>query len=91
VWDIYSAFTRSEDYSGVGKSYVNVYVQSKPKEDQEAVVDIDPNDAEVEMAATKIQASFKGFQARKKLKEVGAGECWHVVFKTDSAERKTLI
>ena len=76
--------------SGVGKSYVDVCVQSQPKED-EAVVDVDLNDAEVDKAATKIQASFKGFQARKKLKEVGMGEGGHVVFKTDSAERKTLV
>ncbi|KAJ8315978.1 hypothetical protein KUTeg_005992 [Tegillarca granosa] len=40
---------------------------SKPDEEEE--VDIDLNDPEVEKAAVKIQAGFKGFQARKEIKK----------------------
>lgn len=38
-----------------------------PAEEEE--VDIDLDDPEVGKAAEKIQASFRGFQTRKKLKE----------------------
>merc|ERR1712203_1261330 len=39
------------------------------KEANEEAIDIDLNDPEVEAAATKIQAGFKGHRARKDLKE----------------------
>nr|XP_022325722.1 abnormal spindle-like microcephaly-associated protein homolog isoform X2 [Crassostrea virginica] len=39
------------------------------KEEEEEEVDIDLNDPEVEQAALKIQAGFKGFQARKEIKD----------------------
>ena len=46
--------------------YYHIYVQVKPKEE---VIDIDLTDPEVEKAAVKIQAGFKGYQARKSLNE----------------------
>ena len=50
--------------------YYPWYVQAP----EEEVIDIDLNDPEVEKAATKIQAGFKGFMARKQLQEsVGEG------------------
>ncbi|XP_022325722.2 uncharacterized protein LOC111125839 isoform X3 [Crassostrea virginica] len=42
-------------------------VEKKKEEEEE--VDIDLNDPEVEQAALKIQAGFKGFQARKEIKD----------------------
>ena len=39
--------------------------QDLSKGDNEEEIDIDLNDPDVEKAAVKIQASFKGFQARK--------------------------
>lgn len=36
---------------------------------EEEEIDIDLNDPEVEKAAVKIQAGFKGFKARKEVKE----------------------
>lgn len=41
----------------------------KGKEEEEEV-DIDLNDPEVEAAAVKIQAGFKGFKARQEVKEL---------------------
>ena len=38
---------------------------TRPKSGAEEEVDIDLNDPDVEAAAIKIQASFKGFQTRK--------------------------
>ena len=43
--------------------HIFVYVQAEPKEE---VIDIDLTDPEVEKAAVKIQAGFKGYKARKK-------------------------
>ena len=40
-----------------------------PKETEEEIVDIDLDDPEVERAATKIQAGFKGHQTRKEMRE----------------------
>ncbi|XP_013421752.1 Purkinje cell protein 4-like protein 1 [Lingula anatina] len=39
-------------------------------EEEEEEIDIDLNDPEVEKAATKIQAGFKGMKARKNVKAV---------------------
>ena len=51
----------------VVQSYnIRIYIQAEPKEE---VIDIDLNDPEVEKAAIKIQAGFKGYQARKSLTE----------------------
>ena len=41
---------------------------AKPEADEE--VDIDLNDPEVAAAATKIQAGFRGFKARKEVEEL---------------------
>lgn len=43
------------------------------EEAQEEEIDIDLNDPEVEKAATKIQASFKGHKARKEVKALKVG------------------
>lgn len=43
--------------------------EQETKQDEEEEVDIDLNDPEVEKAAVKIQAGFKGFQARKEIKK----------------------
>ncbi|XP_046353040.1 FK506-binding protein 5-like isoform X5 [Haliotis rufescens] len=44
------------------------------EETQEEEIDIDLNDPEVEKAATKIQASFKGHKARKEVKALKGSE-----------------
>lgn len=41
--------------------------------DQDDADDIDLNDPEVAMAATKIQASFKGHQVRKEIRKKQVG------------------
>ena len=54
----------------------SIQLESSVK-DIEEEIDIDLNDPEVEKAAIKIQAGFKGFMARKEQKEekgVGVGE-----------------
>merc|ERR1712037_386822 len=54
----------------------NAKDKSEKEETEEEVIDIDLNDPEVEAAATKIQAGFKGHKARKevsKLKEDQTG------------------
>ncbi|XP_077985982.1 uncharacterized protein LOC144440474 isoform X15 [Glandiceps talaboti] len=49
-------------------------VAVEEKKEGEEEIDIDLNDPEVEKAAVKIQAGFKGLQARKQVKEMkGAG------------------
>ena len=50
------------------KSLEEPYVPPKETEEEE-VVDIDLDDPEVEKAATKIQAGFKGHQTRKEMRE----------------------
>ena len=52
------------------KSLEEPYIPSK--EDEE-IVDIDLDDPEVEKAATKIQAGFKGHQTRKEMREKTTG------------------
>lgn len=42
--------------------------------DQEEEVDIDLNDPDVEKAAVKIQAGFKGFKARQEIKDLKVSE-----------------
>lgn len=47
--------------------------EEKKGEEQEEV-DIDLNDPDVEQAALKIQAGFKGYQARKEIKDKMSNE-----------------
>ena len=52
-----------------------VYLQEKtteeaPKKEEEEEVDIDLTDPDVENAALKIQAGFKGMKARQEIKEI---------------------
>jgi hypothetical protein len=49
-------------------------LEKQEKETQEEEIDIDLNDPEVEQAATKIQAGFKGHQTRKEMKKKKEGE-----------------
>ncbi|XP_060585650.1 neurofilament medium polypeptide-like isoform X3 [Ruditapes philippinarum] len=64
--------------------------KTEEKKEEEEKVDIDLNDPEVEKAATKIQAGFKGFKTRQEIKskkesgtDVKEGE------ETEKAEEKT--
>lgn len=43
--------------------------EEKKGEERKEEVDIDLNDPDVEQAALKIQAGFKGYQARKEVKD----------------------
>ena len=45
--------------------------EQEPKQEEE--VDIDLNDPEVDKAASKIQAGFRGHQARKQVKAMKVG------------------
>lgn len=47
--------------------------QVTPTQEEKEEVDIDLNDPEVDKAATKIQAGFKGMQARKRVKAMKVG------------------
>ena len=60
---------KEEGYTSNNQAEVNVEFCEEPKEvTQEEEIDIDLNDPEVEMAATKIQAGFKGKKAREEVK-----------------------
>lgn len=47
------------------------------KKEEEEEVDIDLNDPDVEKAAVKIQAGFKGFKARQEIKDLKVGLMSH--------------
>lgn len=47
------------------------------KKDDEEEVDINLNDPDVEKAAVKIQAGFKGFKARQEIKDLKVGVMSH--------------
>ena len=47
----------------------DVMAQSRPKEDKEDKVDIDLEDPDVGLAATRIQAGYKGMRTRKEMRE----------------------
>ena len=47
-----------------------MYSCRSPEKQEEEEVDIDLNDPEVEAAAVKIQAGFKGFKARQEIKDI---------------------
>ena len=50
--------------------------EAKPETQEEEEIDIDLNDPEVEKAAEKIQAGFKGFKARKEVQALKVGWSW---------------
>jgi hypothetical protein len=63
---------KPEDSSGEKKEEGEKKVEgenSGHRQGQEVEIDIDLNDPEVEKAAVKIQASFKGFKHRKEKKD----------------------
>ena len=72
-YDIYQkAYLQAEDYRvilsgldlGLNSQYLNYFLLIVKE------IDIDLDDPEVEAAATKIQAGFKGHKARKQVKEM---------------------
>jgi hypothetical protein len=71
--------TKEEDEVGsTGPADDATVTSEPPKEQEEEVIDIDMNDPEVLAAATKIQASFKGYRVRKE----------HADKKTDDGEEE---
>ncbi|XP_071095775.1 enolase-phosphatase E1-like isoform X6 [Haliotis cracherodii] len=60
--------------------------QEKKAEEEEEEVDIDLNDPDVEKAAIKIQAGFKGFKARKEVQEVKSKDSEQPQEKTEEDE-----
>merc|ERR1711953_1440818 len=68
-----------------------VVLDSTMKEANEEAIDIDLNDPEVEAAATKIQAGFKGHRARKELKETkGENTVDGIVLDGEKVEEKVI-
>lgn len=51
-------------------AHINIFRSPEKGKDDEEEVDIDLADPEVEQAALKIQAGFKGFKARQEIKEL---------------------
>merc|ERR1711934_1144950 len=61
----------------------------KSKNDDKEVIDIDLNDPEVENAATKIQAGFKGMKARKEVSALKEGPKPEIVEKETTKLEET--
>ena len=57
------------DNSSVQEAQPGETADEVVQQPQEEVIDIDLNDPEVEKAAVKIQASFKGYHTRKEMQE----------------------
>merc|ERR1711915_341393 len=60
--------TKTDNSTTINEENQGIKIENLRTEDE--VIDIDLNDPDVESAATKIQAGFKGMEARKEVSEL---------------------